>query len=279
MSVKRNVGLKDLTSIRIGGKAKRLLVVNSRKEACLIVRKIGFSFYILGNGSNILVKDCLIERPVITLGRRFNYLVQKGEYLDVGASTSLSFLVKYCIRNNLSGLENLSGVPAQIGGLVAMNASAFGTNVSDLIQSVEVVNKNGEIEHLKKKQIQFSYRFSSLENYIVLSVRLGLKNSTNIKEKVRKILKKRFVSQECYLPSCGSIFKNPQGDKAGLLIDSCGLKGAEKGGAQVSVKHANFIVNKCSACYSDVEYLIRRIKDRVYSKYSVFLKEEVKRWV
>jgi len=278
MTIKRNIDLKNFTSIKIGGKAKRLLVINSRKEVCRLIKRFGFLFYVLGNGSNILVKDCLIENPLLTLGNKFNYLVQRGECLDLGASTSLSFLVKCCIRNDLSGLENLSGIPATIGGLLVMNASAFGGNIFDSVQSVEVVNRNGDIVHLRKEQIQFSYRSSSLENYIVLSVRLCFKKSKNVKGQIRKILIKKFTSQECFFPSCGSIFRNPEGFKAGMLIDSCGLKGMQKGGAQVSSKHANFIVNKGGACYDDVEYLIEKIKDKVYSKHSIVLREEIKKW-
>jgi len=276
-----NIDLKKYTSIKIGGKAKYFFTTNTIEDLQQIINDFDGDLYLLGAGSNLLIKDDLLEKPVVKLADTFNYLRKEGNYIEVGASTPLSFLVKYCVANNLKGVERLAGIPATIGGLLQMNASSFGQAISSYLEEVDLLDKKGQFCILKKRQIVFGYRFSSMKEYIILRARFRFKDSKPdiVKQKVIDSLKKRIETQDFDFPSCGSVFKNPEGSSAGFLIDSCGLKGAQKGKARISLKHANFIVNLGSARFKDVDYLIQKIKEKVYKVHKVILEEEVKKWI
>ena len=278
IEVESNVDLKQYTHIKVGGKAKYFFRPQAADELRNLINDIGPDFYILGKGSNLLIKDETIRKPVIKLSKGFAFIKQNADYLTVGASTLLSCLVRYCIDNNLGGLHSLAGIPATVGGLLAMNASSFGESVSSYLQEVEVMDKEGEVKVLGKDRIEFGYRFSALCNYIILSAKFKLPKETDLKAQVKALLGQRFSRQDFRFPSCGCIFKNPESESAGFLIDSCGLKGAREADAQVSGRHANFIINLSSAKYKDVDYLIRKIKDQIYKKYSIILEEEIHRW-
>ena len=273
-----DVSLSNYTSIKIGGKAKCFYIAESVDDLSSIISSIGSDFYLLGKGSNLLVADCLIKKPIIKLGRNFTYLREKGNLLEVGASTPLSFLIKYCLENNLSGVENLIGIPATIGGLLAMNAGSFGQSISSSLIEVDLIDQAGNFKTLKRKEITFGYRFSSLQEYIILAARLKLLPGKDLRSKASKSLAKRLNGQDFDFPSCGSVFKNTSELSAGFLIDSLELKGLKKGDAQVSQRHANFIINLGAAQYNDVDYLIQKIKDQINKKYSIILQEEIKRW-
>ncbi|MFH1504082.1 MAG: UDP-N-acetylmuramate dehydrogenase [Candidatus Omnitrophota bacterium] len=274
---KQDVDLGCRTSIKIGGRAGYFFEAGN-EEALERIINDSSSFYILGNGSNLLIKDKTIKKPVVKLGQEFSYVKQDDNYLEVGALTLLSFLIKYCLENNLAGLENLAGIPASIGGLLCMNASSFAKDISSCLESVDVIDKKGQPRTFKKDEIVFGYRYSSLEDYIILRAKFNLSLGKDLKQRVRSFLSKRLSGQDFSFPSCGCIFKNPSEFSAGYLIEACGLKGLKKGGAQVSHKHANFIINIGGAKYNDVDYLIKKIKDRVYKKYKLVLSEEIKRW-
>jgi len=273
-----NVILSNHTSIRIGGEAQCFYIADSVDDLSNIISSIGSDFYFLGKGSNLLVNDSLIKKPVVKLGENFIYLRGKENLLEIGASTPLSYLIKYCLENNLSGVENLAGIPATVGGLIAMNAGSFGQNISSNLIEVDVMDRKGNFKTLKEKEITFKYRFSSLQDYIILGAKLKFLLGDNLKQKISKCLTKRFSRQDFNFPSCGSVFKNTPKASAGYLIDSLQLKGLRKGDAQISLRHANFIVNRGAAKYSDVDYLIQKIKDQIYKKYSIILQEETKRW-
>ncbi|MFH1519087.1 MAG: UDP-N-acetylmuramate dehydrogenase [Candidatus Omnitrophota bacterium] len=277
--LKQDLDLKSRTSIRIGGKAKHFYTVYNPDSLGKLIKDFNSDFYLLGKGSNLLIKDCLIKRPIIHLGNSFSFIKRAGSYLEVGASTPLAYLIGYCLKNYLSGLESLAGIPASLGGLLAMNASSFGRSISTLVSEVKVMGYKGEIKTLKKSEIIFGYRSSSLQNYVILGAKFKLSSEVRIKDKVNELLGQRLCQQDFSFPSCGCIFKNTQESSAGFLIDSCGFKGRKRGQAQVSLRHANFIVNLGSAKYKDVDYLIRKIKDQIYKKYSIILQEEIKRWV
>jgi len=274
----KNLSLKNYTTIKIGGKAKYFYVAEDINNLGRIVADIGPDFYLLGKGSNLLIADSLVERPVVKLGKDFTYLREKRDLLEVGASTPLSFLIKYCLENNLWGVENLVGIPATVGGLLAMNAASFGQSISSSLAEVDVMNRRGEVKTLEKGEITFDYRSSSLEDYIILGAKFNLSSKGNLKQKVSESLGKRLSSQDFGFPSCGCIFKNTPEFSASFLIDSSGLKGIKKGNAQVSLRHANFIINCSCAKYNDVDYLIQKIKDQIHKKYSIILQEEIKRW-
>ncbi len=284
MSLKRlepafNVDLRRLTAIKIGGRAKHLFIAHDPDDLGEIVNNVGPAFHILGKGSNILAKDGLLQTPVIKLGAGFSYLKESGVGIDVGASTPLSHLIGYCLKNNLGGLENLAGIPATVGGLLIMNASSFGSNIGFCLKEVRVMDKKGSLQTLPRDKIIFGYRHSSLKDYIVLGAQFFLSPGAAVKEKVNYYLKRRIQTQDFTLPSCGCVFKNPANFSSGFLIDSCGFKGVRKGGAAVSLRHANFMVNLGYAAYSDVDFLIAKIKDRVYKNYSIILEEEIERWI
>jgi len=289
---RRNVELKNRTSIKIGGRAGYFFEAPNVEALRKIIDDFGSSFYILGKGSNLLVSDSLIKKPVVRLGREFDYIRGRGSCLEVGALTSLSFLIKYCVKENLAGIENLVGIPASIGGLLRMNASSFGKDISSCVDSVDVLDRQGCLRVLKKNEIKPGYRSSCLGDYFILGARLRLSKGKGVKERARNLLARRFELQDYSFPSCGCVFKNPStslrtgplsgGAKplgAGYLIENCGLKGLKKGGAQVSQRHANFIINKGCARYKDVDYLIKKIKEKVRKKHNLVLEEEIKRWV
>ena len=274
----KGVSLKNYTTIKIGGKAKYFYVAENIDDLNKIVADIGPDFYLLGKGSNLLIADFLIEKPIIKLGENFTYLKEKGNLLEVGASTPLPFLIKYCLENNLSGVENLVGIPATVGGLLAMNAASFGRSISSNLEEVDVMNREGEVKTLEKGAITFKYRSSSLQKQIILGARFRLSSKKGLRGKVNEFLGKRLSTQDFDFPSCGCIFKNSSEFSASFLIDSSRLKGIRKGDAQISRRHANFIINCGSAKYNNVDYLIQKIKDQIYKKYSIILQEEIKRW-
>lgn len=283
MSLKRielesSLSLKNFTTIKIGGRAEFFFLINGTDELRQALVEFGPSCNILGNGSNLLIKDSTIIRPVIKLGQRFSYIKRSGDTIEVGASTHLSSLISYCLKHNLSGLENLVGIPATIGGLIALNASAYGREVSSCLVELCLMDREGNIQKLKRADLVFDYRSSSIGERIILWARFNLSESVSLKQQLNILLKKRLSSQDFRYPSCGCVFKNPKAKLAGLLIDSCGLKGATEGDAQVSPKHANFIINRGRARYQDVDCLITKIKSEVYKKYSIILEEEIKRW-
>lgn len=274
----KEVSLKEYTSIRIGGRAKHFYIAEDAGRLSKILSDIGRDFYLLGNGSNLLIADSSIKKPVVKLGRGFVYLKEKKGLLNVGAATPLSVLMKYCLENNLSGAENLVGIPATIGGLLAMNAASFGRSISSCVEEVKVMDRTGRVKVLKKEEIVFKYRYSSLQDWIILSAGFKLSPDENLKQKAAELLRQRISRQDFDFPSCGCVFKNAPEFNAGSLIDSLRLKGLRRGDAQVSLRHANFIINLGSAEYDDVDYLIGKIKDQIYKKYSIILHEEIQRW-
>ena len=275
--LKRKYSLADFTTIKIGGEAKHFFTVSSIESLKKVLKNCQGDFYILGGGSNLLVDDKCIEKCVIKLGDEFSY-IRKDKYLEVGSSTPLSKLIKYASASNLGGFECLAGIPATIGGLVTMNASSFGREISAYLREVEVMDNRGNVINLKKEEIAFSYRKSSLAEYVVLRVWFEAVKDYDTKAKISNFLKTRMSKQDFEFPNCGCIFKNSDTKPAGFLIEACGLKGFKKNGAQISPKHANFIINLNKASYNDVDYLISRVKENVYKKFDIVLEEEIKRW-
>lgn len=276
---KRKYSLRDFTTIKIGGQARYFFVTNAIDVLRGVVRDVAGSYYLLGGGSNLLVEDSSIDKTVLKLGEGFSYIKGTADSIEVGAATPFSCLMSYALKNNLGGFENLVGIPATVGGLIVMNASSYGRDISYSLDEVEIMDSKGEIKRLKKEDISFSYRQSSLNGKVVLRAWFKLSKEDNLRIKVSQFIKDRIAKQDFDFPSCGCIFKNPGNFAAGFLIDSCGLKGARKNGAQVSMKHANFIVNIGNATYNDVDYLISHIKDKVHRKFGLVLEEEVERWV
>jgi len=278
LELKHNCILKDFTTIRIGGEAPFFFIAHNMEGLMRVVKRLQGSYYVLGGGSNLLVSDDPLKKAVIKLGGGFDYVASVDTTLEAGACTMLSRVMRYTIQHKLAGFDNLAAIPATIGGLIAMNASAFGRGVTHFLKEVEVIDTDGTVKKIPKEEITFGYRESSLKEVIVLRAWFVLPRTAHIKASVGYYIKERMRTQDYQYPSCGCIFKNAASVAAGFLIDACGLKGFRKNDAQVSMRHANFIVNLKNASYSDVHYVIEHIKETVHHKFNVVLEEEIKRW-
>ncbi|MCF7888287.1 MAG: UDP-N-acetylmuramate dehydrogenase [Candidatus Omnitrophica bacterium] len=279
IKLKKNIDLSKLTTLGVGGRAEYFFLIRDVSELVKLLQKIGNQFYILGNGSNLLIKDGVIKKPVIKLIDKFELIKSKGDLLEVGSSTLLSFLVKYCVDNCLGGMENLAGIPATVGGMLSSAASSFGASIFDYLEMAEVMDKKGSIYKIKRDKIDYGYRYSSLQNLIIIKGYFNfIHDAKGIKNKIKNIVRKRIALQDFSFPSCGSVFKNPVSVAAGALIEQAGLKGKQKGDIKISDKHANFILNVGKGSYDQADYLIRQIKDLIYQREGIVLEEEVKRW-
>ena len=278
IKLKHNCQLRNMTTIKIGGEAKYFFTASDIEQLNRIIDDLGKDFYLLGAGSNILVNDGFIDKPVVKLGDSFNYVKSSNGCIEVGCSTSLRQLLNHCIKHRLRGFENMAGVPASIGGILATGASAFGESIFSYLEKVETADSNARIKCIERKDIDVGYRSSSLKGRVITRAWFKLSKDDDVRQRIRESISKRLVEQDFGFPSCGCIFKNPKDMSAGYLIDKCGFKGKRKNGAGVSLKHANFIVNLGNARYNDVDYLISEIKDKVYKTDGVLLEEEIERW-
>ncbi len=280
--------LKKHTTFRIGGPAKYffqpvdILQLEKVVKNC---RKSRRRILVLGAGSNLLVSDRGLEAAVVKLDSgAFNKIKNKSGLLEVGAGKLLNKLLVYCAENKLSGLECMAGIPGTVGGALAMNAgvSLNGQKlaIGDLVESVRVMDYNGNSKIIDRAKLKFSYRRSNLSRYIILSATFKLipKEKRTVEKNITENLIRRKTTLDYSLPNAGCVFKNPPKDSAGRLIDSCGLKGRKIGGAMVSSKHANFILNFNFATSADVLELMKIIKKEVNKKHKIILKPEIKIW-
>lgn len=272
------------TTFRIGGPAKFFIEARDIDELKLIlskVKKYNMPLLVIGRGSNILVSDKGVKAVVLQLNSpAFKKVRFNKNHLEAGSAITLSQILKETEERGLSGLEFLAGIPGTVGGALIMNAGIPGRNIGDLVREVKVMDYNGNIKNLKIKDIKFGYRISSLSKYIILKARFKLmkKNRQEIRNKISEYIAYRKLTQDLSRPSAGCIFKNPKGKSAGRLIDLCGLKGRSIGGASISKKHANFILNKGNARAEDVLKLMSLIKKRVKQKFDIALNPEIKIW-
>ena len=276
--------LADYASLGVGGEADIIVL---RDHAALEpvaegLRERGIEWRLLGGGTNILPVDEPFERVFLHLAPGINDWVIDGRTVRVSAAASLGRTVMHCAKHNLGGMEGLSGVPGSVGGALRMNAGAYGTQIGSSVRSVHVFRgATGRIEELAASDIGFQYRHSSFApDDIMLAVKLELleRPFAEIMEDVKRCNEKRRTSQPIKEKSAGCIFKNPPGLSTGRLIDECGLKGAREGGAVISERHANFIVNRDGATASDIFRLMDRIRDRIRSAHGIELEEEVIVW-
>ena len=289
---KFNEPLSKHTTFKIGGPAALWVVpknIEALQSLIMLINKHKVPFFVLGKGSNVLIKDGGFLGVVISLNSN-DYKnigkenLDKGAVLvDAGSSVELRHLLDFCLKNSLCGYEFMAGIPGSLGGSLIMNAGtnwdAKAKNMGDLIQEVKVIDGKGEIKTFSRKQLRWGYRSSNLSKYIILSAKLRLQRAGKnvISKSCRDLLKKRCDSQDIRFPSAGCIFKNPSKDiAAGQLIDLCGFKGRRVGRAQVSLKHANFIVNSGGASAGDVLKLMRLINKKVRQRFGVELKPEVR---
>jgi UDP-N-acetylmuramate dehydrogenase len=275
--------LKNLTTFHIGGRVQHFYIVNSiveLQERLEYIRANKMKYYVLGSGSNILVHDQTLKGVVIKLGPGFAKIQKKGNSLFVGGAVTIPKLLSYCRANNLAGAEFLWGIPGTVGGAVKGNAGTKDKSISRIIKSLTGISGLGKIERFPVEKILFTYRGSNIGDiFIITEVELALHKSSKrvISTNTNKYRQLRDQQPKGY--SAGCIFKNPSGQSAGALIEFAGLKGKISGGAVVSPKHANFIINRNGrAKAKDVWELINLIRRTVEQTSDIKLELEIKTW-
>ena len=270
------------TSFRIGGPADVLAQPGNEAELAELLKRAAHHAVpvtLVGNGSNLLVRDKGIRGLVIKLSNLFSSITVAGNVLTFGSGISLAMASKKAASLSLSGLEFAVGIPGTIGGAVYMNAGAYDGEMAKVVTSVQVMDRQGQSSQLKADELDFAYRHTALQNsgLIVTSVTVSLQpgEAESIKAKMDDFSQRRIAKQPLELPSAGSMFKRPVGYFAGTLIEQTGLKGYTVGGAQVSTKHAGFVVNVGGATAKDVLQLISDVQDRVLAAQGVQLEPEV----
>lgn len=270
------------TSFRIGGPADVLAQPGNEAELAELLKRAAHHAVpvtLVGNGSNLLVRDKGIRGLVIKLSNLFSSITVAGNVLTFGSGISLAMASKKAASLSLSGLEFAVGIPGTIGGAVYMNAGAYDGEMAKVVTSVQVMDRQGQSSQLKADELDFSYRHTALQNsgLIVTSVTVSLQpgEAESIKAKMDDFSQRRIAKQPLELPSAGSMFKRPVGYFAGTLIEQTGLKGYTVGGAQVSTKHAGFVVNVGGATAKDVLQLISDVQAKVLAAQGVQLEPEV----
>lgn len=271
------------TTFHIGGEADLFVNIADARQLALVLQAAGRAevpWIVIGNGSNLLVSDLGIEGAVLHLSGMDGISYDGSCEITCGAGLRLSQLCVFAAENGLQGLEFAWGIPGTVGGAVYMNAGAYDSEMRNVVASCVVLDPQGEEHILAAEELDFGYRSSIFQKqpYIVtaVTVRLQPGDGAQIRAKMEDIFTRRKQKQPLEYPSAGSVFKRPQGNYAGTMIEACGLKGFTVGGAQVSEKHAGFIINTGSATASDVKRVIEHVQNEVFLKYSVRLEPEIK---
>ena len=271
------------TSYGIGGKVMAYITPHDTKDLISIIKIINnnhLKFHFVGSGSNLLVNDKKINAIIVTPAKALKLLTIKKNIINAESGVMLGRLVKEAIKHKLTGLESLVGVPGTIGGALMMNAGAWGSEISNYLISVDVINTNGKIKRLYPEDIEFGYRHSSFKsNEFILSAKFALSKATKEEIEKKKVIasKGRISNQPLRYRSAGSVFKNPHNKlAAGFLIDQAGLKGTRIGGAEISTHHANFFINHGNAKAIDIASLIRLSRKTIYEKFGIMLELEIK---
>lgn len=278
-----NVNLKNYNTYKIGGTAKYLIKpynIEKLKELINFLNINNYKYFIIGNGSNIILPDEDYDGVVIILDN-INNIEYKNDYVRVEAGCNLNVFINNLINNNYSGLENLFGIPGTIGGAIVQNAGCYGTAISDNLISITYL-ENDKIIEIGKEDCNFSYRnslFKDNKNKIILSCEFKLNNGNkdDMLNIIRTNMLKRKNNQPLEYPNAGSVFRNPESISAGKLIEENNLKGYNINGAFVSEKHANFIINKNNATSKDIKELIKYIQETIYKneKIELILEQEI----
>ena len=278
-----NESMKKHTSFRIGGPADIMVLPTNPQEIKYIIqlcRELSIAFYVMGNGSNLLVRDKGIRGVVIKIADNFSDIKIDGTKVTAQAGVLLSVLSKRVVRNSLKGLEFASGIPGTLGGAVAMNAGAYGGEMKDVVRSVWAIDHLGNDRYLEYDDLKFGYRTSVIqqEKLIVIEVDMQLEKGDmqESMELIAELTRRRREKQPLSYPSAGSTFKRPVGYYAGKLIQDAGLKGLRVGDAQISDLHAGFIINLGNATAKDVIELIETVKAKIKSEFNVEMQPEVK---
>ena len=282
LKIEKNKNLAEFASFKVGGPADLFLTPKNTaavKKLMPLIFKSEIPYFILGKGSNLIISDKGYRGIIIYTGELNEYSLEEN-IIKAQSGLELKEIADIALENSLSGFEFAAGIPGSLGGALFMNAGAYGGEMKDVILKAEFVNKNGKLIELSKKDLNLDYRTSILQqenpDWIAVSVSLELKKKSKekIKKKMEDLHQRRWNKQPMDLPSAGSIFKRPPGHYTGPLIEKAKMKGYQIGGAQVSNKHAGFIVNKGNATSEDIVKLIEKVQDEVYKISGVQLKVE-----
>lgn len=276
--------MKNHTTFRVGGPADFFVTPETPEEVKRVIdlcTDVGVSYFVLGNGSNLLVSDQGYRGVVVQIFKEMNRICSEGDVINAQAGALLSAIAARALENGLTGFEYASGIPGTLGGACVMNAGAYGGEMKNVLKSVKVLTPEGEICQIPGEELEMGYRTSLIarKGYIVLEAELQLKKGDKavIRAQMEELKEKRISKQPLEYPSAGSTFKRPEGYFAGKLIQDAGLRGFQIGGAQVSEKHCGFIINKENATASDIAELMRQVSKKVEETFGVKLEPEVKR--
>lgn len=275
MRILENHNMKNHSNMKVGGVAKRFIVVEDKLELKEIFEKYE-NIFLIGNGTNTLIDEGELDITFVSL-KELNRIEEISEgIVKVEAGLDFNKLTAFMNRNNYSGLENLAGIPGSVGGLVYMNGGAYGSEIFDCIKEVEIFDENHQIRTLKKEDIKFSYRSTEIQEkkWVIISATFEFKRGFDL-QKVIEIQALRESKQPLDKPNLGSTFKNPAGDFSARLISEAGLKGTRVGGAEVSPKHPNFIVNHGDATFEDISKILTIVKNKIKELYNIQLEEEI----
>ena len=271
------------TTFRVGGPADYFVMPQSMEEVQKIVafcKESNMPYYIIGNGSNLLVSDSGYRGVIIQIYKNMSEITVEGNQVKAQAGALLSKIGNIALEASLSGFEFAAGIPGTVGGAVVMNAGAYGGEMKDALVSATVLTQDGEILTLYNEELELGYRTSIIakKNYVVLEAVYELQpaEKEDIRGKMDELKVQRVTKQPLEYPSAGSTFKRPEGHFAGKLIQDAGLRGFQVGGAQVSEKHCGFVINKENATAADVIELMKQVSDKVMQEFGVCLEPEVK---
>ena len=276
--------MKNHTTFRVGGPAEFFVMPRTAEEVKKVIdlcRRESFPYYIIGNGSNLLVSDQGYRGVVLQIYKEMSYIEVEENVVVAQAGALLSAIANKALENGLTGFEFAAGIPGTLGGACVMNAGAYGGEMKDVLEEVTVLTEEGEVLTIPKENLELGYRTSIIarKGYTVLEARIQLRGGEKeaIKSLMEELKDKRVSKQPLEYPSAGSTFKRPEGYFAGKLIQDAGLRGFSVGGAQVSEKHCGFVINRENATAADVAELMRQVSARVEEEFGVKLEPEVKR--
>lgn len=275
MRILENHNMKNHSNMKVGGVAKRFIAVENKNELKEIFEKFD-NIFLIGNGTNTLIDEGDLDITFVSL-KDLNRVEELSEgIVRVEAGLDFNKLIAFMNRNNYSGLENLAGIPGSVGGLVYMNGGAYGSEIFDCIKEIEIFDENHEIRNLKKSEIKFSYRNTEIQEkkWVIISATFEFKRGFDL-QKVIEIQALRESKQPLDKPNLGSTFKNPKGDFSARLISEAGLKGTRVGGAEISPKHPNFIINHGDATFEDISKILSLVKRKIKELYNIQLEEEI----
>lgn len=270
------------TTFRIGGPADCFLQLENEEQLIRVQRylnQVEVPFFILGNGSNLLVNDRGYRGVILQIGQKMNKIEAEGCELKVQAGASMAQAARAAMEHGLTGLEFASGIPGTVGGGVVMNAGAYDGEMSQVVAQVRVVNREGDVMELDNETMEFGYRTSAVKNNFLtvteMIFRLDRGDREQIKARMDELAARRREKQPLEYPSAGSTFKRPKGNFAGKLIMEAGMRGYQSGGARVSDKHCGFVINMGNATAEDVRDVIHEVQERVKDRFNVDLETEV----